>query len=368
MPLTTLISCTTRRTASVSAPDLLQTTPLPTSLYRSVRSRLFFGIGWWAIAQFQFLLELHFDLPFGAALTDSLAGTLLLAGVCWLLDLKLRFYIPERQKALHLIALCAVLTGVWLFVLRWLLALLLPASFGDFFYASIWFRGAFGLLITGFMALLSVLWYTLQERAATERRRSEAEALSRDAELANLRQQLQPHFLFNSLNSINTLIGMQPDKARRMVQQLSDFLRGTLKQDQRQWMPFEEELAHLSLYLDIEKVRFGHRLQTEVANKSSGMLIPVLLLQPVVENAIKFGLYDTTDAITIDIRAWPEEGALIIEVRNPFDPVTSAPRKGTGFGLSSVQRRLYLLFARNDLLHTETENDRFTTRIKIPQP
>ena len=329
---------------------------------------MFFGIGWWAIAQFQLMLELHFDQPLGTAITDSLASTLLLAAICWLMDLKLRFYIPERQKAFHILALCAVLTSLWLFVLRWTLALLLPAAFGDFFYQSIWFRGAFGLLITGFMALLSVLWYTLQERAATERRRNEAEALSRDAELNNLRQQLQPHFLFNSLNSINTLIGMQPDKARRMVQQLSDFLRGTLKQDQRQWVPFEEELAHLSLYLDIEKVRFGHRLQTEVVDESNGMRIPVLLLQPIVENAIKFGLYDTTDDISIDIRAWTDDGALLIEVRNPYDPETSAPRKGTGFGLSSVQRRLFLLFARNDLLQTETQDNRFTTRIKIPQP
>lgn len=341
---------------------------MPPSLYRSTRARITFAIGWWAIAQFQLLLELRFHRTLPEALTDSVASTLLLAGICWLIDLKLRFYIPERNKGLNLLALCGMLAGIWLFLLRWTLHLLLPPSFAAFFYDSIWFRGAFGLLITGFMALLSVLWYTLQDRQAMERRRSEAEALARDAELANLRQQLQPHFLFNSLNSINTLIGMQPDKARRMVQQLSDFLRGTLKQDQRQWVPLEDELAHLSLYLDIEKVRFGHRLQTELRNEAEGARLPVLLLQPVVENAIKFGLYDTTEAITIGIRAWSEGGALLLEVSNPFDPETSAPRKGTGFGLSSVQRRLFLLFARNDLLHTESSGSLFTTRIKIPQP
>ncbi|GAB4094360.1 hypothetical protein GCM10028786_32880 [Flaviaesturariibacter terrae] len=314
------------------------------------------------------MLDVHFGLPLYTAITDSLASTLLLAGICWLIDLKLRYYIPERNKPLHLVAFCAMLTALWLLLQRWLVQLLLPLHFNDFFFESIWFRGAFGLLITGFMAMLSMLWYTLQDRHAMERRRSEAETLARDAELNNLRQQLQPHFLFNSLNSINTLIGGQPEKARRMVLQLSDFLRGTLKQDQRQWVPFDEELAHLSLYLDIEKVRFGHRLQTEVVNDSSGLRLPVLLLQPIVENAIKFGLYDTTDDICIRIVAREEEGALVVEVSNPFDPATSAPRKGTGFGLSSVQRRLYLLFARNDLLETVISGSLFTTRIKIPQP
>ncbi|RYY89052.1 MAG: sensor histidine kinase [Chitinophagaceae bacterium] len=314
------------------------------------------------------MIELHFGSNLLTALPDAVISTTLLAAVSWLIDLKLKYYIPERNKALHLLVFCTMMTIVWLFVARWAVAAVVPSNFEDLYYRSFPFRAAFGLLITSFMALLSVLWYTLQDRQEMERRRTEAEALSRDAELNNLRQQLQPHFLFNSLNSINTLIGMEPQSARRMVQQLSEFLRGTLKQDQRQWIPFEEELAHLSLYLDIEKVRFGHRLQTEVINESSGLRLPVLLLQPVVENAIKFGLYDTTDAIVIRIHAREVEGSLLVEVCNPFDAETSAPRKGTGFGLRSVQRRLYLLFARNDLLETEVKDNIFCTRIKIPQP
>ena len=92
-----------------------------------------------------------------------------------------------------------------------------------------------------------------------------------------------------------------------------------------------------------------------------------MLLQPVVENAIKFGLYDTTDDITISIDAAYVNNELVLRVKNPFDPETSLPKKGTGFGLSSVQRRLYLLFARNDLLQTETQGQLFITTIKIPQ-
>jgi len=93
-----------------------------------------------------------------------------------------------------------------------------------------------------------------------------------------------------------------------------------------------------------------------------------MLLQPVVENAIKFGLYDTVEPITISIEATKDENVLVLRVENPFDPETSLPLKGTGFGLRAVQRRLYLLFARHDLLKTEMHENIFTTTIKIPQP
>lgn len=255
------------------------------------------------------------------------------------------------------------------FLSRTLLMLVVKeaSDYERFFSQSVPIRLAIGFLIIGCMALISVLWYTIHDQREIEKRKEEADKLSKDAELYKLRQQLQPHFLFNSLNSINALIGSQPQKARNMIQQLSDFLRGTLKKEDHQWISLEEELQHLQLYLEIEKVRFGHRLSTELTNETTGMNLPAMLLQPVVENAIKFGLYDTVGDITISIDAKKEDGSLVLQVQNPFDPETSSPKKGTGFGLSSVQRRLYLLFARNDLLKTEINEQLFTTTIKIPQ-
>jgi LytS/YehU family sensor histidine kinase len=97
------------------------------------------------------------------------------------------------------------------------------------------------------------------------------------------------------------------------------------------------------------------------------MKLPALLLQPVVENAIKFGLYDTTGEILIKLDATNEGNNLKIIVQNPFDPETSQPLKGTGFGLSSIQRRLFLLYARHDLLSTEKDYEKFITTILIPQ-
>jgi LytS/YehU family sensor histidine kinase len=217
--------------------------------------------------------------------------------------------------------------------------------------------------------MMGINWFTWQDYQKNEERKTDAEKLAKEAELFKLRQQLQPHFLFNSLNSINALIGTRPEEARKMVQQLSDFLRGTIKKEETQWVNLQEELQYLQLYLDIEKVRFGNRLATiiDISEITQQMKLPALLLQPVVENAIKFGLYDTTGETIIRLETSEKEGELIIKVSNPFDPETSSPKQGTGFGLKSVQRRLYLLFARHDLLSTETKDNIFTTVVKIPQ-
>jgi LytS/YehU family sensor histidine kinase len=228
-------------------------------------------------------------------------------------------------------------------------------------------RAVIGFLLLGCVTLISILWYNWQEQKENEKRERDAEKLSKDAELFKLRQQLQPHFLFNSLNSINALIGMRPDEARKMVQHLSDFLRGTMRKEENQLIGFSEELEYLKLYLEIEKVRFGYRLKTEmdIAEESLRWKIPSLLLQPIMENAIKFGLYGTTGEVTIGLRARVIDKYLVIAVMNPYDADMQMPT-GTGFGLNSVKRRLYLLFARSDLVEINKEKNYFVVVIKIP--
>jgi LytS/YehU family sensor histidine kinase len=165
------------------------------------------------------------------------------------------------------------------------------------------------------------------------------------------------------------LIGTRPAEARKMVQQLSDFLRGTLKKEETQWVILKEELQYLQLYLEIEKVRFGNRLATAVqtTEEVQEMKMPALLLQPIVENAIKFGLYDTTGETVIRIDTEKQDNELVIKVTNPFDPETSVPKQGTGFGLKAIKRRLYLLFGRSDLLTTDTKDHIYITTVRIPQ-
>jgi len=315
---------------------------------------------------------LHFfGQPWEAAAVDAVLSNTLLLLACLLVMIVLRYYLPRGQQYINVFALCLLLTIAWLLLSKWLLGLLLGQYEGYklLLHNSLSIRFSLAFLLLGFITMVSILWYSQLEQKEQEERKKDAEKLAREAELFKLRQQLQPHFLFNSLNSINALIGSRPQEARKMVQQLSDFLRGTIKKDEAQWVILKEELEYLQLYLDIEKVRFGNRLATaiDIEEITHNLKLPALLLQPIVENAIKFGLYDTIGETVIEISAAKEENHLVIKVKNPFDPETSSPKQGTGFGLNSVQRRLYLLFAQNDLVTTEAKDNIFITIVRIPQ-
>ena len=280
----------------------------------------------------------------------------------------MRFYQPGQVVRL---VMSLIFTGICMFIfMQTMIGFeIQDPTYYEFVDRSMIIRTLYGWLMVSLISTISWLWSSVKEQQEMETRNASTEKLAREAELSRIRQQLQPHFLFNSLNSISALAGTKPEQARKMIQQLSDFLRGTLKKDDQQLVTLSEELEHLNLYLEIEKVRFGHRLKTAVEcdEPAQAMKMPSLLLQPVVENAIKFGLYDTTGETIITIEGKSDDGYLVIRVQNPFDPSTSVPRQGTGFGLSSLQRRLYLLFARQDLLTTEQQANTFTTQIKIPQ-
>jgi two-component system LytT family sensor kinase len=327
---------------------------------------------WWLVWSVVHLLVLN---SYGAGLMESLADSffsnILLAGCCLLVANHMKYYLPQAERYWYILLMSLVLSLLWLLAIKTVLKLLFKQdeSYLLLLTNSSAVRFVICFLMIGCMAVICMLWYTLQEQQEAARRKEEAEKMTKDAELTKLRQQLQPHFLFNSLNSISALAGSQPEKARHMVQQLSDFLRGTLTRDEKQWVTMAEELRHLELYLDIEKVRFGQRLQTNtlVSEEAKKMQIPSLLLQPVVENAIKFGLYDTTDDVMIRIEAEASQNQLRISISNPFDETTAISTQGTGFGLASINRRLFLLYARHDLLQTSTSGNIFITTLIIPQ-
>ena len=313
----------------------------------------------------------YFGLPINAAIIDSAFSNTLLLLICLLVMNTLRYYLPRGNQYINIFSICLFLTIIWLLLCKWVLGILLNQheGYNYLLHHSLSIRFSIAFLLLGCVTMISILWYNQKEQKENEERKTDAEKLAKEAELFKLRQQLQPHFLFNSLNSINALIGSRPAEARKMVQQLSDFLRGTIKKEETQWVTLQEELQYLQLYLDIEKVRFGNRLATEinVDENTQQLKLPALLLQPIVENAIKFGLYDTTGDTVIKLYAAKEENNLVIRVINPFDSKTASPKQGTGFGLKSVQRRLYLLFARTNLLTTEAKDNIFITIVKIPQ-
>jgi two-component system, LytTR family, sensor kinase len=309
------------------------------------------------------------DIKWHVAIQDAVVTNLVLGLAGFEMMLVMRHYQP--RQSLRLIWSIGLAFACTVFI-KWILVQVLSEEVEYVVFIEHWIvvRALFAWLMISFITAVSWMWFYIREQQEIQLRNADAERLSREAELSSLRQQLQPHFLFNSLNSISALAGTRPEEARRMIQQLSDFLRGTIKRDDQQFISLEEELKHLNLYLEIEKVRFGHRLSTTIEkdDTSEKMVLPPLLLQPIVENAIKFGLYDTTEEILIRISARGDGNTLVLTVENPFDPTTAQPKQGTGFGLSSIQRRLYLLFSRNDLLKTSQQDSTFITEVRIPQP
>lgn len=327
---------------------------------------------WWLLCmalQYMVLDQIEIDL-FHAA-TDAIVSNIILAFFCFLLGNVMKYYLPRQEKYWFLLISSILVCVIWLFLFQVAMHIILPKndSYVDFIKSSFTIRFGAGFLLVSSLTMFSMLWYAQQDQKKDQARKAETDRLNRDAELFKLRQQLQPHFLFNSLNSISALTGSEPEKARHMIQQLSEFLRGMLKKDEQQLISLHDEMRYLELYLDIEKVRFGHRLQTDILynEDTHNCSLPPLILQPVVENAIKFGLYDTTEDVIITVHASKVDQHLLITVTNPFDPETSRPVKGTGFGLSSISRRLFLIYLRKDLLKTEAKGDLFITQIIIPQ-
>lgn len=333
-----------------------------------MRIYLFVG-AFWVLVQAHILFE--FNLSFKAVIFDALVTNLLivLAGVATYN--MLRFYKPAKENTLYIRIWAVLLTSMVAVSFKGL-AVFFFSSQPDylvFVKQSMPIRTVYCFLNIVILTIFAVLWFYFNDEQQKQKRLLDAEKLNKEAELVSLRQQLQPHFLFNSLNSINALVGTRPEEARKMIYQLSAFLRTTLRNNDQETFFLQHELEHLQLYLDIEKVRFGHRLNTNISTTPESLLckIPPLIIQPLVENAIKFGLYDVIGNVEITLDCHIKNNHLIITITNPFDEITAAPKKGTGFGLNGAKRRLYLLFARNDLVETKHQNNLFTTTVTIPQ-
>ncbi len=195
----------------------------------------------------------------------------------------------------------------------------------------------------------------------------DAELLARDAELRALKAQINPHFLFNSLNSITALTTVDPAKAREMCIRLSDFLRSTLGLGERESISWREELALSRTYLDVEQVRFGSRLRVEidVDEDCSECMVPPLVLQPLIENAVKHGIATMVEGGLIRVEGHVVDGAMEVSVANDFDPDSPSPRRN-GLGLRNVRSRLATRFGDKARLTAHVENNQFRAEMVVP--
>jgi hypothetical protein len=205
------------------------------------------------------------------------------------------------------------------------------------------------------------------EQRAAEARAAEARLLARDSELQALKFQLNPHFLFNSLHSIAALATMDGVRARDMCVRLSDFLRSSLRLGDRESIPLREELALARSYLEVERVRFGARLRVEegIDSECEECLVPALLLQPLVENAVTHGIAGLVEGGAIRLAARHAGGGVAIEIENEFDPQSPPPRAG-GIGLAHVRRRLAVRYGDEAQLDAAGSGGVYRVVLRLP--
>jgi signal transduction histidine kinase len=335
-------------------------------------------IVWWLVWIFIGLGQsLLFYFAYGSytrlIIPDMIVSFLIYSGISLVLWYPFSFFNSSITKASILIsnhiATGAIIVAGWIYLTKYIVLLVLPDSTG---YQAYWdgtfpYRVGTGVFIYGLVVLTYYLFESISTLADKKAREAKLESLVRETELKMLRSQINPHFLFNSLNSVSSLTITDPEKARTMIIKLSEFMRYALSRKDDQPVTLQSELDNLGLYLDIEKVRFGDRLFLE-ENIDPGCLrvnLPVMILQPIYENAIKHGVYETSKKITVKTTVALSDGFVEITIFNNFDP-EATPAKGTGTGLLNVSRRLELMYGNRAALKTEKGNDSFTVRIFVP--
>ena len=263
-------------------------------------------------------------------------------------------------------------SAVWLLVARGWMGLV--GAVGAWADVPAAFRPAAPTLF-GFGFLLYLLAMAVSYLAAAfavsrdaERKGLELQVLAREAELRALRAQIDPHFLFNSLQSISALTTVDPPAARRMCLLLADFLRETLALGARERIPLSSELTLVRRFLAVEQVRFGHRLVVDIdATGAEACEVPPLLLQPLVENAVTHGVAHMVDGGTVRIRAERRVASLVVTVDNPCD-ADRPSGGGTGLGLRNVRARLESAYGSEAFVQAEETGGRFVVRMELPVP
>jgi two-component system, LytTR family, sensor kinase len=241
------------------------------------------------------------------------------------------------------------------------------SEFGAYLASNFEWHIVSGTLLLVLIVMFYYLMDNLQRLKVRENKERALESMLRETEMEMLKFQINPHFIFNSLNSISALTMEEPRRAQEMVIRLSDFFRNALGKDRKALHTLKEEFIQVELYLEIERVRFGDRLHitTDMERECTDTLVPALILQPLYENAIKYGLYEHLENVEIHTRVKCQDSGIKISISNPYDSMSSG-MKGRGIGLKNVRSRLELMYHIPDLVTIERTKNSFTVHLFIP--
>jgi two-component system, LytTR family, sensor kinase len=341
-----------------------------------VRSYFIAYIGIWSlIAVIHILiLTLFQGFSMGLAFTESLISNMLLALIGLGLWFPVFFSNLEKESIVNFILkhmfACLLSVGLWVLIHYAILNALFAShtQYKQFLVSSLPWRAGIGALFYGAIILVYYLIINYQNFREKVTREAELKALIRESELNSLKSQINPHFLFNSLNSISSLTMISPEKAQDMIIKLSEFLRYSLSNKDEKVTSLRDEIDNLTRYLDIEKVRFGKRLNVvnHTNEKCVDLKLPGLILQPLMENAIKYGVHESIDQTDVELSCTCTEKNLRVSIRNRFDPEFHY-KKGAGIGIQNIRSRLKIMYGRDDLLSVVKSGTIFEVTIIFPQ-
>jgi sensor histidine kinase YesM len=339
------------------------------------RSILIYALVWLAIASLQsFMLWFFLQFPIVLVISDALISNLIF-GFLGLLAWYPTRYIPFQKHTpvystlAHLVAALLAL-GIWVLLTYGFLSVIFSndLEYIQFLNRTIAWRSILGGLVYLVLVLIYYLVTNnqkLQERVQQEER---LRNLVRDAELNLLKSQINPHFLFNSLNSISSLTMSNPAEARDMIIRLSDFLRYSLKHRENEFVPLKEELIRMKDYLAIEKIRFGEKLlyEFEIDEICQEFPVPTMIFQPLFENAIRHSVYESVDPVRIRFQCVTENDHMKATISNDYNPEIPT-RKGTGVGLQNVRQRIELAYRGKGSVQWKGGDGIFEVNISIPR-
>lgn len=336
---------------------------------------LIYFTSWGVITVINFFLALFFSkFSVIQVLSEALMSNLLFAVIGIGIWYPVYFTDPQKNRIINFLtnhlASCSLAVGLWMWINKLLAGFIYAGEpeWQKLHEATIGWTIAIGMLFYFIVSLsyyLAIYYEAFQEKIVKE---NELKTLVKESELASLKSQINPHFLFNSLNSISSLTMFSPERAQEMVISLSEFLRYSLSQKKETLTTFENELRNIERYLKIEKTRFGKRLfvEQEISDDCKNYKLPALILQPIMENAIKYGVYESTDQSNIQITGSCKPNLLTVVIKNEYDP-DFLSTKGEGIGLRNVKSRIEILYSRNDLLTIKNDNKTFEVTLRFPQ-
>lgn len=341
-------------------------------LLTQIRLLAFYGVFWLAIATANALIQWNY---YSMSIDLAFVYSYIQYGLYATLGLSIWFVVkyssPESFSwwnllLFHLLA-ATILIIVWSYISTVIIKVIAP-GLNDYMTLSLPTRILSGYLMYVFYVLffMSIIYY--QNFKEKVKREAELKSLIKEAELHALKSQINPHFLFNSLNSISSLTMSDPAKAQEMVINLSTLMRYSLKHNQNEKVKFGTELQNNRLYLSIEKVRFGNKLNPvfHVDEKCFEACLPNMILQPIYENAIKYGVYEATEPVDIITHASCNGDHLSITVENTYDPAVVS-KKGEGIGLRNIRERLQIIYGNSNLLKISDDKRIFKISLTIPQ-